>query len=117
MTPEELADIQARHLATVPGDDWTWREIEMKADIAALLAEVKRLTPPAKVARWGFRDFGGTLWGEDGRRVASYFLRENAKYEVRFGNDHGATTDEEPEARAHIVDWAKSMGYEVEDAS
>lgn len=59
MKPEELAEIEAR--LNHGGDDWTPREIEMKGDIARLLAEVRRFTPAPKVAKWeaGVDDYEG----------------------------------------------------------
>lgn len=56
-----LAEIEARLKAATPGDEWTWREIEMRADIDALLAEVRRLTPAPRIAVWeaGVDDYEG----------------------------------------------------------
>ena len=115
MTPEELAEIEARWKAH-EGKPW-------QTDIARLIAEVRRLTPAVKVARapackvavWG--PVRGT-WGVAALRVnkcirAHYNGRDSAWWAYTKGRGHRFAT--EPEARAHIETWAKAKGWEVRD--
>ena len=121
MTPAELDAIEAR--LNHGGDNWTPREIEMKGDIAALLAEVRRLTPTPKpppepkVATWT------TVEGRPNMRVLVCGGREVAHYDhggfgLWFVNVYGhgiASWATEDAARADVLAWAKSKGWEVRD--
>lgn len=133
MTAKELAEIEARNKQAraymdsaitagvkpyIVGND-----VGVVLDIVdALLAEVRRLTPAAKAARWGD---GGVLnyrytvlRANNNRAIAKY------GYDEHLGRDPwlawiGANPTRfptEPEARAHIETWAASKGYEVRDA-
>jgi len=88
MTPKELAEIEGRYTRTgSPKPLWQ----EVCVDVAALLSEVRRLTPAGKVARWEVgvddyegctvlrdpatnavlgwynrHDWGGSIWHHDG---------------------------------------------------
>jgi len=79
-------------------------------DIAALLAEVRRLTPAVKVARWDGRE----LRDASGKVLAWYSAR-NGRFPA--WTDNGSWYPHtEPEARAHIEAWARSKGWEVHNA-
>ena len=90
-------------------------------DIAALLAEVRRLTPTAKVARWGA---GGVLnyrytvlRANNNRTIAKYGYDECRGHDpwLAWIGANPTRFPTEPEARAHIAAWAKSKGWEVRD--
>ena len=163
MSPEELAEIEAR-LKAAQGDDGTlaltadeygyvWYAdgdgdacmyvggslglgingselarllAHAPTDIAALLSEVRRLTPAPKVARapaakvavWG--PVRGT-WGIPALRVnkrikAHYSGRDGSWWAYTNGVAHARRVNSEAEARAHIEAWAKAKGWEVRDA-
>ena len=178
MTPEELAEIEARLLAATPGP---WHKLAVTtergygthvvsldqpgsdgpegqvavwlhgrnvaaglsgndadfiahapADIARLLAEVRRLSPalakvrrlspavkaprkpPCKVAVWGpvRGDWGVAALRVNKRIKAHYNVWEGTW--LAYTDGVGAKYfDTEPEARAHIEAWAASKGWEV----
>ena len=169
MSPEELAEIEARLKAATPGP---WRYNKSKCyrpgtngaqavvtdqeavfasadgptialtgnvddpqsmadadfiahaptDIAALLAEVRRLTPAVKVARWGD---GGVLnyrytvlRANNNRTIAKYGYDEVLGHDpwLTWIGANPARFRTEPAARAHIEAWARGKGWEVRDA-
>lgn len=93
----------------------------MREEITRLLAEVRRLTPAGKVARWG--DGGVTnyrytvLRAGNNRTLAKYAYDERHNrppWLAVIGSDF-ARFATEPEARARIETWAKAKGWEVRD--
>lgn len=113
MTPEELAEIEAR--LNHGGDDWTPREIEMKADIAALLSEVRRLTPAPRIAVWeaGVDDYEGcTVLRDPATGAVLGWCNQFGLGECMW--DNRVTLF--PGAKRKIADLAVKNGWKVRDA-
>lgn len=152
MSPEELAEIEAR-LKAAQGDDGTlaltadeyghvWYAdgdacvyvrgnlglgingselarllAHAPSDIARLLAEVRRLTPAPKVARWGkVKSHPGFDVLRVGRKVWASVDCLNGLWRACITQQPSTFYTKESEARAHIEAWACGKGWEVRNA-
>ena len=113
MTPTDLATLRARYQLTGT-DKPLWQEV--CADVAALVAEVARLRPKAKEARWGDPAPHGTrrTLRCAGRLVGAYrYDSYRDAYHVERGTTHTEAATER-EAIDQIEAYAVKRKYTIE---